>query len=277
MSNTANKPKTIIRKAHNKENPYAQISKSLLRDNRLSAKAMGIMCYLLGLPDHWRLCIEELAKHFSDGQKSIRSGLKQLEKLGYIERFQHRQERGVFGVIEMLIHEEPIFAAPAVVEISPRAQNRPPASPRAQKRPAVKRPAVKGMLVNTDQVNTDSSKNIQQGDVVVSDINYLERRARMDELLKLGLSQAIVDRILNKFPITRVAQVIQMYHEAKADKPGWIVTALKEEWMPNSKKASPQASRFIMDNDAREKWLDEISGQSYQKRMQEYESRNKKG
>lgn len=214
MSNTSNQPKTIIRKAHNKENPYAQISKTLLRDNRLSAKAMGIMCYLLGLPDHWRLCIEELAKHFSDGQKSIKSGLKQLEKLGYIERFQHRREGGVFGVIEMLIHEEPIFAAPAVIEVSPRAQNRPAVEPLAQKRPAVKRPAVKGMLVNTDQVNTDFNKNIQQQDVVVSEISGFDETIVKMELVEMkflesvGFSRVDCLKYLDKYGIEYIASKI---------------------------------------------------------------------
>ena len=271
MSDTKQvKPRTIIRKAHNKENPYAQISKSLLRDNRLSAKSMGIMCYLLGLPDHWRLCIEELAKHFSDGQKSIKSGLKQLEKLGYIERFQHRHEGGVFGVIEMLIHEEPIFATPAIIDVSPRAQKRPAVSPLAQKRPAVKRPAVNGMLVNTHEVKTDHKENIQQEDVVVSDINCFERRAKMDELKKLGVSEEMIERILKNFPITRIAYVISMYHEEGGEGPGFIVHALKTNRQKKQNKELLQAANVEIDHTERLKHIEESHKQEWQKRIESY-------
>ena len=76
--------RTIFRKAHNRENPYALISKTVLKDRRLSAKAMGIMCYLLSLPDDWEICITELVSHFSDGIKSIRAGIKELVLLGYL-------------------------------------------------------------------------------------------------------------------------------------------------------------------------------------------------
>ena len=104
MSNLVEK-KTI----HVKENPYAQISKSVLCDRRLSAKAMGILCYLLGLPANRRICNEELTSHFSDGISSIKSGIKELILLGYIEKIQHRLSCGTFGNIEMVIHEEPVF------------------------------------------------------------------------------------------------------------------------------------------------------------------------
>src|SRR5579872_4847229 len=100
--------KTIIRKAHNRENPYAQISKSLLRDKRLSNKSKGLMCYLLSLPDHWRCSIGELTKHSTDGISSIKASLQELESYGYIEKTQERLENGVFGPVGLIVHEEPI-------------------------------------------------------------------------------------------------------------------------------------------------------------------------
>lgn len=104
--------RTIFRKAHNRENPYALISKVILRDRRLSAKAMGLMCYFLSLPDDWEISINELIRHFSDGEKSIRAGIKELVLLGYIEMQQSRGERGRFSSTIFLIHEEPTKIAP---------------------------------------------------------------------------------------------------------------------------------------------------------------------
>jgi len=99
---------TIFRKAHNRENPYAQISKIVLRDSRLSAKAMGLMCYFLSLSDNWEISITELTRHFSDGEKSLRSGIKELMLIGYIETHQSRGTNGAFASTVFLIHEEPI-------------------------------------------------------------------------------------------------------------------------------------------------------------------------
>ena len=100
--------KTIIRRSHNKENPYAQISKALLRDKRLSNKCKGLMCYLLSLPDHWRCNIGELTKHSNDGLDSIKSTLQHLESYGYIEKTRTRSSRGIFEHFGLIVHEDPI-------------------------------------------------------------------------------------------------------------------------------------------------------------------------
>ena len=135
--------RTIFRKAHNRENPYALISKVILRDRRLSAKSMGLMCYFLSLPDDWEISINELVRHFSDGEKSIRAGIKELVLLGYIEMQQSRGERGRFSSTLFLIHEEPTKSAQP---LEPRG-----ISPYAQKRRAGYRRAEKGAQQNTDK------------------------------------------------------------------------------------------------------------------------------
>jgi hypothetical protein len=132
-------------------------------------------------------------------------------------------------------------------------------------------PSCQNGTISNEQRSPDTiSENTTHKDCVVSDINCLERKAKMDELLKLGLSEAMVNRILSKFPITRIAEVIIMYHEAGANSPGWIVTALKEKWPRVENKMAPQASGSIMDDCERKKMLDEISEKSYLERMAGY-------
>ena len=55
-----------------------------IRHTKLSAKAKGIFAYLLTLPDNWDLHIDELVTHFTDGERAIRSGLKELIDKKYI-------------------------------------------------------------------------------------------------------------------------------------------------------------------------------------------------
>lgn len=199
--------RTIFRKAHNRENPYAQISKSLLRDRRLSAKAMGIMCYLLGLPDNWEINISELARNFSDGEKSIKSGIRELILIGYIEKHQERSEDGLFGGAVMLVHEEPIKNPQPLVRVRH--------SPLAQKRPAVKRPAEKGAQQKTE-INRSLKNNKQTPDamrqnpsqepdpnVVVSLMEKLEQWAIAETLLRTWLKKHSVEYILCKIEYTK--------------------------------------------------------------------------
>jgi hypothetical protein len=65
--------KKIFRVVKNKN--FVVLDKGFLANENLSAKAKGILAYLLSLPDNWNLSISELTKHFKDGEKSIRSGV----------------------------------------------------------------------------------------------------------------------------------------------------------------------------------------------------------
>ena len=204
--------RTIFRKAHNRENPYAQISKSLLRDRRLSAKAMGIMCYLLGLPDNWEINISELARNFSDGEKSIKSGIRELILIGYIEKHQERTEDGLFGGAVMLVHEEPIKNPQQLVRVR--------RSPLAQKRLAVKRPTEKGIQQKTeinrslknnkqDPTKAHSKPEIQNPSqepdpsVVVSLMEKLEQWAVAETLLRAWLRKHSAEYVLCKIEYTK--------------------------------------------------------------------------
>jgi uncharacterized phage protein (TIGR02220 family) len=52
----------------------------------LSWKARGIFVYLWSQADNWQFYVTEVSKHATDGEDALRSGLKELEKLGYLTR-----------------------------------------------------------------------------------------------------------------------------------------------------------------------------------------------
>lgn len=92
----------------NKDNPYVMINKNTTDDRKISWKARGILCYLLGLPDDWQIYETELVKHSEpDGISSLRSGIKELMKKGYIERVKLRNEKGQFVGYEYSVYEVP--------------------------------------------------------------------------------------------------------------------------------------------------------------------------
>ena len=83
------------------------IPNETLADKRLSWKAKGILSYLLSLPYDWEVYTSEVAKHSTDGIKSLNSGIQELIKLGYIERIVIRGEKGLYGGYEYSVSSSP--------------------------------------------------------------------------------------------------------------------------------------------------------------------------
>lgn len=67
-------------------NKFTVISNNEVQDKRLSWKARGIFSYLWSMPDNWDFYETEVAKHAPDGRNSLRTGLKELIKYGYLRR-----------------------------------------------------------------------------------------------------------------------------------------------------------------------------------------------
>lgn len=103
-----NESRTIVRVQKNRENPYAMINKEIFNDDRLSWKAKGLIGYFLSKPDDWKIYVSDLIKRGKDGERAVRSGLKELEMCGYLENNSLRDERGRIIRWEKVVHEYPI-------------------------------------------------------------------------------------------------------------------------------------------------------------------------
>lgn len=90
------------------QNYWEQIPKSWLRDSRLGFKELGILCKLQSLPTNWEFSIQGLAAIMKDGTDSIRSGIHNLEELGYLTRQgQKRDDEGHYSGGDWVLHEVP--------------------------------------------------------------------------------------------------------------------------------------------------------------------------
>lgn len=108
----------IIIKKH-KRRDFLLCEKIALRDHRLSAKAKGLHCYLLSLPDNWQVFLGELSKHFKDGKDAIRAGIEELMYHGYVRRVDSRDDKGRF------CYEYTIYETPGKEEVAPTASDFP--------------------------------------------------------------------------------------------------------------------------------------------------------
>ena len=69
---------------------------SFMFDPNLSAKAKGVMMYLLSI-DGQNTSMDEILSNFKDGKTAIHSALKELKESGYIEVEEKRDSKGRFS------------------------------------------------------------------------------------------------------------------------------------------------------------------------------------
>ncbi|MFR0771003.1 MAG: helix-turn-helix domain-containing protein [Limosilactobacillus pontis] len=93
----------MVRLIKNTDENYTNVSNQVVRDDRLSWKARGIFVYMWSQADNWNFYVSELAKHATDGEASLQSGLKELEQLGYLIRRHRQSKSGVFDGMEWVL------------------------------------------------------------------------------------------------------------------------------------------------------------------------------
>lgn len=100
-----------IIKTRKRTNPYVMLDQTFINDAGLSARAKGILVYLLKLPPEWEVHINELVRHFTDGKKAIYSGIRELKAAGYVVYQRHRNVQGSFTAGEYIVYEVPQVVA----------------------------------------------------------------------------------------------------------------------------------------------------------------------
>ena len=77
-------------------------------DDALSWKAVGLLWYLLSHPDKWRFYRADLIRRHSDGERAVKSGLKELREGGYLRTVKRQGKDGTFDGYEWYISPVPV-------------------------------------------------------------------------------------------------------------------------------------------------------------------------
>lgn len=116
---------SIVR-APRPESGWYALDKRISEDARLSWAARGLLVFLLGKPDHWRVSIEHLRKQtvgarIRTGRDGVYALLGELQAAGYMEAVQERREDGTLGPMEYQVREvaAPLPAEPDTAEPLP--------------------------------------------------------------------------------------------------------------------------------------------------------------
>lgn len=86
---------------------YTQIHNRLFRDKRLSFKAKGIFGLISTHRDGYGVTPEWIAAAGTDGPAAVRTGLRELERYGYLKREQVRNQDGTLGQMTYSITDMP--------------------------------------------------------------------------------------------------------------------------------------------------------------------------
>ena len=101
----------IIRK--HKNSNFTVVDNEILKNNKLSLKAKGLLVILLSLPDDWEFSVSGLSSLSKDGRDSTRSTLKELENNGYLKMEQTKNDDGMFGKVVYNVYEVPFTGNPS--------------------------------------------------------------------------------------------------------------------------------------------------------------------
>lgn len=114
---------SIVR-APRPEGNFYLLNKAISEDRRLSWGARGMLVFLLGKPDHWKVSPAHLRGETAGsakptGRDGIYGLLDELISAGYVRREQPRSESGVLGEVTYLVSETPLPDSPYPAEPLP--------------------------------------------------------------------------------------------------------------------------------------------------------------
>ena len=96
----------------NKTQDYTVMSNHHFRNKDMSLKAKGLLSMMLSLPNGWDYSVRGLSALNKDGEESINSAIKELEKFGYVKREQSHDASGKFCGYNYTVYESPYREKP---------------------------------------------------------------------------------------------------------------------------------------------------------------------
>jgi len=100
---------TIQRCPHDQKNPFLVISRKTVQNPELSWDALGLLVYLLSLPDDWKISVKNLAGLRNGKAEKIRRLLSELIEAGHCSYQQPRNTDGKMAEGNYFISEDARF------------------------------------------------------------------------------------------------------------------------------------------------------------------------
>lgn len=95
------------------KNRFGVVPNDLLNDKNISFKAKGIYAYIQSKPDGWNFSVERISWDSNEGEASVRSGILELEKAGYLFRKKYKNELG-YNQYDYYLFDKPTCENPTL-------------------------------------------------------------------------------------------------------------------------------------------------------------------
>ena len=186
---------------------YTVMSNHHLRNKELSLKAKGLLSQMLSLPEGWDYTLAGLSRINRESVDAIRTAVWELEKAGYIERRQGRDEKGKMTAIEYIIYEQPqplsdnpILENPTTVQ--PILENPTTDKPMTENPTQLNKDISSKEKSNTDSINYPSIN----GDMT----DEMKTRSEYEEMIKTNIEYDIIseDKRLDKQRIDEMIAIM---------------------------------------------------------------------
>lgn len=160
-----------------KTRDYTVMSNSHFRDKNLSLKSIGLLSIMLSLPDDWDYTVKGLSYIMKDGINSINTGIKELEKYGYITRERVRNAKGQLAEIEYTIHEHPV-----------NPENQPDRACPKQEKPELEKPKQGNPILDKPELDCPEQEKPVQGEPALENHHQLNTKVPINEKPNTDLS-----------------------------------------------------------------------------------------
>ncbi len=234
------KESTFKRSLHDKQNPYVQISRSMLHDRNLSLKSKGLLCYLLSLPDNWKIYHSQLMSALNCGEYSLSSAIDELLEKGYAKRERVRLKNGIYTPYHYEISESKIFL--------PNVFSQPgfpsPGNPDLINKDILKKeeitiePAAPVVVLSSKKKKTHSDavlpENFEKFNALNEEVNE-EYQCKQLALNLCDLSPKVYAEFM-KLSLQQIESGIKAFEQQNKTKQlskGALITAIREGWKPN--------------------------------------------
>ena len=168
---------------------YFTMSNHGINNDALSFKAKGLLAYLMSKPDKWEIRVSDLCKHAPDGEASIRAGLAELEKFGYLARKRENLPDGRFQWISV-VSDKPL---PASKRTSPDDRKLAPSSDF----PQMEKPQMENHYPSINEYSNNDDSNNETTKTTSNDVDA-DAVAAADELLPVSKDERLLFDLLTE-------------------------------------------------------------------------------
>lgn len=147
---------------HRHYRDFTIIPNELLQREDLSIFSRGLLCYLLSLPEDWRINVSVLSEKFQESERKILVSLKELIEFGYCKREPRRIDGKLAGQHYFITDIPFDFSAPQKNDGAATQQNSRPAEiPAPQKNEGAEKEY--SLFDKEDiEINKEKSKNTRE-------------------------------------------------------------------------------------------------------------------